>query len=96
MEQRTSTPVFETDRPLRRSRHSRMLAGVAGGLAEYFDLDVALVRVGIVVLTVMGGLGVPLYVAAWLLVPEDGTDHTVADELLDHLHDHQSMPRPTA
>jgi phage shock protein PspC (stress-responsive transcriptional regulator) len=66
-----------------------MIAGVAGGLAEYFDLDVGIVRVGIVALTVLGGLGVPLYVAAWLLIPEEGYDETVADELAEHLRAHR-------
>ena len=89
MEQRT--PAYEAERPLRRSTQSRMLAGVAGGLADYFDLDVAIVRVGLVALAVMGGIGVPLYLAAWLLVPEEGADHTVADDLLDHFHDHRSF-----
>jgi hypothetical protein len=47
------------------------------------------VRVGIVALTVLGGLGVPLYVAAWLLIPEEGYDETVADELAEHLRAHR-------
>lgn len=68
-----------------------MLAGVAGGLADYFDLDVAIVRVGLVALAVMGGIGVPLYLAAWLLVPEEGADHTVADEILDRFHERRSF-----
>lgn len=62
-----------------------MLAGVAAGLARYLDLDVAAVRVALVVLVFLGGIGVPLYVAAWLLVPEDGSEATVAGDLLDHL-----------
>ncbi len=61
-----------------------MIAGVAGGLAEYFDLDVGIVRVGLVALAIMG-IGVPVYVAAWLLVPEEGAEETVADELAEHL-----------
>ena len=62
-----------------------MLAGVAAGLARYFDLDPAVVRVALVVLVFLGGIGVPLYVAAWLLVPEEGSEATVAGDLLDHL-----------
>jgi phage shock protein PspC (stress-responsive transcriptional regulator) len=59
-----------------------MLAGVAGGLAEFFDVDPTLVRVGFVALALLGGLAVPLYLAAWLLIPEDDTDVSLAEELL--------------
>jgi phage shock protein PspC (stress-responsive transcriptional regulator) len=59
-----------------------MLAGVAAGLADYFDIDPTLVRVGFVVLSLMGGLAVPLYLAGWLLIPEEGTEVSVGEELL--------------
>lgn len=71
-------------RTLRRCADHRMLAGVAGGIADYFDVDVTTVRIAIVALCVLGGAGVPLYLAAWLLVPEEGMDHSIADDLLDH------------
>jgi phage shock protein PspC (stress-responsive transcriptional regulator) len=76
------------DRParqeLRRSTDDRMLAGVAGGLARYFDVDATLVRIAFVVLTIVGGgAGVPLYLAAWLLIPEDGADKSIAASFLD-------------
>lgn len=67
-----------------RSRDDRMLAGVAGGLARYLDVDATLVRIAFVVLTVVGGgAGVPLYLAAWLLIPEDGADKSIAASFLD-------------
>ncbi len=59
-----------------------MVAGVAAGLADYFDLDATLVRIGFVVLALLGGLAVPLYLAGWLLIPEEETDLSVAEELL--------------
>jgi phage shock protein PspC (stress-responsive transcriptional regulator) len=59
-----------------------MLAGVAGGLADYFDVDPTLVRIGFVALTFLGGLAVPLYVAGWLLIPDEDSDFSVAEELL--------------
>ena len=59
-----------------------MLAGVAVGLADYFDIDPTLVRVGFVALSFLGGLAVPLYLAGWLLIPERGADQSVAEELL--------------
>lgn len=54
---------------LRRSRSHRMLAGVAGGIAERLDVDVSLVRVAFVVLACAWGLGVVVYLAMWALVP---------------------------
>ncbi|HMD44575.1 MAG TPA: PspC domain-containing protein [Acidimicrobiales bacterium] len=68
-------------RHLRRARDGRMVAGVAAGLAAYFDVDVTVVRLLIVAATVIGGAGIPLYVAAWLLIPEDGADEPLASEL---------------
>ncbi len=60
-------------RRLRRSTSERRIAGVCGGLAEYFDIDVSLVRLAWVVLTIIPGailLGVLAYLAAWVLMPE--------------------------
>jgi phage shock protein PspC (stress-responsive transcriptional regulator) len=59
-----------------------MLAGVASGLADYFDIDPILVRIGFIALSLLGGLAVPLYLAGWLLIPEEGADFSVAEELL--------------
>ncbi|HWM58236.1 MAG TPA: PspC domain-containing protein [Pseudonocardia sp.] len=56
---------------MHRSRTERMLGGVCGGLAESLGVDAALLRIGLVALTLLGaGIGVVLYVAAWILVPE--------------------------
>jgi phage shock protein PspC (stress-responsive transcriptional regulator) len=63
---------------LRRSADDKMLAGVAGGIARYLDADVTLVRVIIAALVLVTGAGAALYVAAWLLIPEDGEDQSVA------------------
>ena len=59
-----------------------MLAGVAVGLADYFDVDPTLVRIGFVALSFLGGLAVPLYIAGWLLIPDEGAEPSVAEELL--------------
>ena len=55
---------------------------VAVGLADYFDVDPVLVRVGFVVLTFVGGLAVPLYLAGWALIPDEDTDTSIAEEIL--------------
>jgi phage shock protein C len=67
---------------LHRGVRGRMVAGVASGLADYFDVDPTIVRVGFVALAFVGGLAVPLYLAAWLLIPDEETDLSVAEELL--------------
>jgi phage shock protein PspC (stress-responsive transcriptional regulator) len=79
----TPSQHFEPERPaLYRPIGDRMLAGVASGLARYFDIDVTIVRVLLVVLAVAGGAGVPLYIAGWLLIPEEGAQQSIASELI--------------
>ena len=56
-------------RKLYRSRSNRQVAGVCGGLAEYFSMDPTLIRVLFVVLAVLGGSGLVLYLALWIIVP---------------------------
>jgi phage shock protein PspC (stress-responsive transcriptional regulator) len=58
-------------RRLTRSSSDKVLAGVAGGLGRYFDIDPIIFRIGFVVLTLAGGAGVLAYLAAWVLVPDD-------------------------
>ncbi|MGH8989367.1 MAG: PspC domain-containing protein [Acidimicrobiales bacterium] len=82
---RVMDPTFHNaDRPppLRRARTRQLVAGVCAGLADYFDLDIVLVRVLVVGLALVAGIGLPLYLAAWLLVPEDDTDESIAERLL--------------
>jgi phage shock protein PspC (stress-responsive transcriptional regulator) len=55
--------------PLRRSTKRRMIAGVAGGIADRFAVDVNIVRVAFVVCTCVWGLGAAIYLAMWALVP---------------------------
>jgi phage shock protein PspC (stress-responsive transcriptional regulator) len=65
-------------RRLYRSRDDRVLGGVCGGIARYFDIDPVIVRVVAVALTFFGGAGVLLYLAALLLVPDE-RGHVAAD-----------------
>ena len=55
---------------LYRSRTNRQVAGVCGGLAERFNVDVTLMRVLFIVLAIFGGAGIILYIAMWIVVPE--------------------------
>ena len=61
-------------RQLRRSRDERMIAGVVGGLAEYFSQDPALFRVLYVVLSIISAAfpGILVYAILWLVIPEEG------------------------
>jgi phage shock protein PspC (stress-responsive transcriptional regulator) len=64
-------------RPLRRRGDDRVLGGVASGLADYFNVDPLLVRIGFVGLMVFNGLGLGLYLLAWLFVPTDTDNQSV-------------------
>ena len=68
---------------LRRSYDDRMLGGVAGGLARYFGVDAVIVRIAFVVLAFVGGAGVPLYLAGLLLIPEEGSDTSIASSIIE-------------
>jgi len=55
---------------LHRSQN-KMLAGVCGGIAEYFDIDPTLVRVGFALFSLAGGCGLLAYLVAALLMPSE-------------------------
>ena len=60
-----------TSKKLYRSRIDRMIAGVCGGLAKYFDIDPTIVRVLFVVSIFIGGGGILAYIILWIVVPEE-------------------------
>jgi phage shock protein PspC (stress-responsive transcriptional regulator) len=82
--------------PLRRPIHGRMLAGVAAGIGQYFGVDVTIIRVGLAALAILGIVGsslalagiplylagIPLYLACWVLIPDEGEEHSIAGALL--------------
>jgi phage shock protein PspC (stress-responsive transcriptional regulator) len=86
------------ERTLRRAVRGRIVAGVASGIARYFGIDVAFVRIAFAVLTIVGFiglpflgwlplylLGIPLYLAGWLFIPEEGSDQSIAGTMLHRL-----------
>jgi phage shock protein C len=77
-------------RLLRRPAGGRILGGVAAGLAAYFAVDVARVRIILVALSFLAGVAVPLYLAAWVLIPAEGSGIAIADEVLNHASGHSS------
>ena len=82
MSEQTHAVEGAAARRLERSRSDRMIAGVCGGLARYFDIHPAFYRVGFVVLTLLGGAGVLIYAAAALVLPDEGKEDSVATAAL--------------
>jgi phage shock protein PspC (stress-responsive transcriptional regulator) len=80
------THTTPTEPPqLYRPIQGRMLAGVAAGVARYLGIDATVVRIVLAVLAVAGGAGVPLYLAGWLLIPQEGSEQSLASEFIRSL-----------
>lgn len=62
--------IKRMNKRLYRSKDNRMLCGVCAGIAEYFDIDPTLVRLGWALLCAMGGSGVIAYIVAAVIIPE--------------------------
>ena len=78
-------------RVLVRIRDGRMLAGVCAGVADYFGLDVTLVRViWAVVSVITGGLGVLAYLVAWIVIPDEGQKSSLAENMFGKKQDSYS------
>ena len=75
-------------RRLVRSRDDRWLGGVAGGLGRYFDVNPLVYRIAFAALALVGGTGVLLYLAAWLVLPGEDDDESIAVEALRGRRDH--------
>jgi phage shock protein PspC (stress-responsive transcriptional regulator) len=65
-----------------------MVAGVCGGLGRYFGVNPTYYRVGFVVLALLGGAGILIYLAALLVMPNEGETDSVASEILRNHRDH--------
>jgi phage shock protein PspC (stress-responsive transcriptional regulator) len=72
---------------LERSSSDSMAAGVAGGLGQYFDLNPAVFRLGFVILTLLGGTGILVYLAAILVIPAEGKEQSIAAQVLAERRD---------
>jgi phage shock protein C len=68
-----------------------MVAGICAGIAEYFGVDVTLVRVIVTVVAVItGGAGLLAYLAAWAIIPEEGEKTSLAEDLIGQKQDASS------
>ena len=81
----TTTPQAKAASRFERPRHSRVLGGVAAAIAERAGLSVGLVRLGFIIATLFGGLGVVLYAAGWVLLPSEGEPQSPAQRWADAL-----------
>lgn len=61
---------------LYRSRSNKMIAGVCGGIGEYFNIDPTIIRI-LWVLCSFSGVGIIAYLVAAIIIPEDGGNQTV-------------------
>ena len=68
---------------LYRIRDGRVVAGVCTGLAAYFGVDPTLVRLAFALLTVFGGVGVLLYLGAWVVIPDEVDGTYIAESMVD-------------
>src|SRR2546422_2132309 len=85
-----TTETIREARRLTRPREARWLGGVAAGLGAYFDLNPAIYRIAFVALGLAGGTGVLLYVAAWLVIPDEGETDSIAAAALKQNRDKPS------
>jgi phage shock protein C len=63
--------AMDPSEKLYRSRTNRQVAGVCGGLAQRFNVDATLIRVLFILLGLFGGAGIVLYIAMWIIVPQE-------------------------
>ena len=56
---------------LYKSNENKMLCGVCGGIAEYFDIDPTLIRLGWAVFCALGGSGIIAYIIAAIIIPDN-------------------------
>jgi phage shock protein C len=67
---------------LLRTRDGRIVAGVCSGIGEYLGIDPYMVRLAFALISVFGGFGLLLYLAAWVVVPEEGEPASIAEKLI--------------
>lgn len=68
------------NKSLHRSQTDKIIAGVCGGLAEYFNIDPTIVRLLFILIIALGGSGVLLYLILWLLMPKNSKEEALITE----------------
>lgn len=86
-----TNPVNESSYSrLYRSETDKVIAGVAGGLGEYFNIDPTIIRVLFVLLTIFGGSGVIMYIILWLVIPTRSQTGVPVDLIKSNIEDMKS------
>jgi len=67
------------EKKLYRSKKNRMIAGVCGGLGEYFNIDPTIMRLAAVALIFASGAGLIAYIIGWIIIPERKEEETGAE-----------------
>jgi phage shock protein C len=80
---RVMNPSSNGTKRLYRLREGRVVSGVCVGLGAYFGVDPTLVRLIFALASVIGGLGVLLYLCAWVVIPEEGESASIAESLVN-------------
>ena len=75
-----------------RSHDDKVLAGVCGGIAQYFNLDATIVRLVFLGATLLAGSGVVIYILLWLFTPDSATGDIGADAVFDFYQAHRDRP----
>src|SRR5690349_20671539 len=78
----TLDPDADVDRKLIRPTEGRVVAGVAAGLSSYFGISPVVYRVAFAALVLLGGSGLILYAAAWLIIPDERRGVSVVEEAI--------------
>lgn len=67
---------------LYRSENDRIIAGVCGGIAEYFDIDSSIVRLIFIFLFIYGGSGILVYIILWIVLPVKSSIGLSSDDVI--------------
>lgn len=68
------------NKSLYRSANNKIIAGVCGGLGQYFDIDPTIIRIVFVLMTVFGGSGLLIYLILWLVIPSETSGITLSQD----------------
>ncbi|HMA59714.1 MAG TPA: PspC domain-containing protein [Halanaerobiales bacterium] len=71
------------EKKLYRSRESRVIGGVCGGIGEYFEIDPVIVRLVFLILFFVFGVGLITYIIAWIIIPDKPLDQAEVEYEID-------------
>ncbi|MGI5267604.1 PspC domain-containing protein [Nonomuraea sp. CA-218870] len=85
---------YHSSKKLRRTHKGRMIAGVCSGVGEFVGIDPNIIRIGLAIVTLFGGLGIGVYAIGWLLLPEEGKDTSIVQDLLAKQQEKSTSSNP--